>query len=268
MKRIVRPGWFPWARPVLTPKPSAPSPPPTPAPGAFVVYADGSSLNGAGARGPAGWAAVVVAADGSRRTVSGGSPRACNFDMEVAAIAGGLAALPEGSTATVYTDFAAIVEAAAGRARWCNRYEPVAVAAARLETVKLLWLRGHQGHADHNRADRLAREAAGTPDQKNAASRMIARCRAARHAGACDRNGRFPPRKTLGWSPSCRCPAAPPVPCVVLDPFLGSGTSAMVALRLGREGWGVELGAQNVLMARRRIRDDAPLLNTVEVVDA
>ncbi|HEY6015706.1 MAG TPA: site-specific DNA-methyltransferase, partial [Gaiellaceae bacterium] len=41
-------------------------------------------------------------------------------------------------------------------------------------------------------------------------------------------------RETIGWIPSCACPAHEPVPCVVLDPFGGSGTVAGVALALGR----------------------------------
>lgn len=51
---------------------------------------------------------------------------------------------------------------------------------------------------------------------------------------------------------------------VVLDPFCGSGTTGVVALRHGRSFIGIELNPQYVTMANNRIRDDAPLLN-VEV---
>lgn len=47
----------------------------------------------------------------------------------------------------------------------------------------------------------------------------------------------------------------------VLDPFAGSGTTGMVALRHGRSFVGLELNAGYVELARRRITDDAPLLN-------
>jgi DNA modification methylase len=49
----------------------------------------------------------------------------------------------------------------------------------------------------------------------------------------------------------------------VLDPFAGSGTTGMVALRHGRSFVGMELSAVYAAMARWRIRDDAPLLNGV-----
>jgi len=47
----------------------------------------------------------------------------------------------------------------------------------------------------------------------------------------------------------------------VLDPFLGSGTTGVVALRLGREFVGIELNPKYVAIARRRIENDAPLFN-------
>jgi DNA modification methylase len=48
----------------------------------------------------------------------------------------------------------------------------------------------------------------------------------------------------------------------ILDPFAGAGTVGVVALRHGRSFIGIELSADYCAMARRRICDDAPLLNT------
>lgn len=54
---------------------------------------------------------------------------------------------------------------------------------------------------------------------------------------------------------------AEPIPSLVLDPFCGSGTTGVVALRLGRRFLGIELSEQYAEMARNRIEDDAPLFN-------
>lgn len=56
---------------------------------------------------------------------------------------------------------------------------------------------------------------------------------------------------TTGWdSPCC---GGEPVPCLVLDPFLGSGTTLMVAKRTHRDGIGVELNPEYVKLAQERI---------------
>ena len=79
--------------------------------------------------------------------------------------------------------------------------------------------------------------------------------------------------RTLGWEPTCKCDAGSPVPCVVLDPFLGSGTTVAVARTLGRHGVGCELNPEYAELARvrigkaekpgtfmdTRVRGDAPL---------
>ncbi len=93
------------------------------------------------------------------------------------------------------------------------------------------------------------------------------------------------PPRTTGWKPACACsggadgaglteaganspglPATgekPPssvssfadcVPCVVLDPFLGSGTTAQVARRLGRRSIGIELNPEYAQLAARRLQ--------------
>jgi len=59
--------------------------------------------------------------------------------------------------------------------------------------------------------------------------------------------------KTLGWRSSCVC-GVEPVPAVVLDPFIGSGTVGVVAKKLCRNFVGVELKPEYVEMATERIR--------------
>jgi hypothetical protein len=64
---------------------------------------------------------------------------------------------------------------------------------------------------------------------------------------------------TTGWAPACKCAAGDPVPCTVLDPFAGAGTTLLVADRLQRDAIGVELNPDYTRMAMDRCRDDAPL---------
>ena len=99
------------------------------------------------------------------------------------------------------------------------------------------------------------------------------------------------PARTTGWLPGCQChghfeerdagpdwiseesgerkrirvyvpdgDAPKPVPCVVLDPFIGAGTTALVSDRLQRDCIGIDLNTAYTEMAMERVRADAPLL--------
>jgi DNA modification methylase len=69
---------------------------------------------------------------------------------------------------------------------------------------------------------------------------------------------------TTGWTPSCDCmfyfnlqdrvTFPPPVPCTVLDPFMGSGTTALVARKLGRRSIGIELNPEYAALAADRLK--------------
>jgi len=71
--------------------------------------------------------------------------------------------------------------------------------------------------------------------------------------------------ETTGWKPTCACTnvgvgvgghtfsAPAPVPCTVLDPFMGSGTVALVSRKLGRRSIGIELNQAYAELAARRL---------------
>lgn len=59
--------------------------------------------------------------------------------------------------------------------------------------------------------------------------------------------------RTVGWKPSCTCGINTTIPCTVLDPFLGSGTTAVVARKLNRRWLGCELSTEYVRIATKRI---------------
>jgi DNA modification methylase len=59
-------------------------------------------------------------------------------------------------------------------------------------------------------------------------------------------------RIDLGFRKHCPCPTRDVVPCVVLDPFVGSGTVLAVARRLGRASVGIDLNPEYVALAKER----------------
>jgi site-specific DNA-methyltransferase (cytosine-N4-specific) len=61
-------------------------------------------------------------------------------------------------------------------------------------------------------------------------------------------------KTTIGWERMCSgCPDAAPIPCIVLDPFGGSGTTCMVANMMGRDALMIDLKADYVRLAIERI---------------
>lgn len=110
---------------------------------------------------------------------------------------------------------------------------------------------------------RKAEEYAGkhsTEDDRSAGKRILKAMKEGRDAGA-DHEAPFARKITVGWEAGCLC-KSDPVSCTVLDPFAGSGTTGVVALRYHRDFLGIELNPEYAKMARRRITNDAPLFNT------
>jgi hypothetical protein len=67
------------------------------------------------------------------------------------------------------------------------------------------------------------------------------------------------PRETRGWEPTCECGNDSIIPCAVLDPFMGSGTTAFVARQMGRHAVGVELSGGYLRIIRERLAQQSLL---------
>jgi ribonuclease HI len=135
------------------------------------IFTDGACL---GNPGPGGWAAVLRWR-GVERELSGGDPATTNNRMELTAAIEGLEALKRGVAVRVYTDSTYLRD---GISRWIHRWKRSGWRTADKKPVKNVdlwqrldeaiarhrvewqWLRGHSGHPENERADRLARAAA------------------------------------------------------------------------------------------------------------
>lgn len=66
-------------------------------------------------------------------------------------------------------------------------------------------------------------------------------------------------RETIGWQRGCECGIEETVPCLILDPFAGSGTVGKVAIALGRRAIICDLAYQD-LASKRTAAIQRPLL--------
>lgn len=134
------------------------------------IYTDGAC---SGNPGPGGWGALLRA-DGKEKELSGYDPATTNNRMELLAVIEALRALKRPVTARVHTDSQYVQK---GICEWIHGWKrrgwqtadrrPVknvdlwqaldALAAG--HAIEWLWVRGHAGHAENERADALARKA-------------------------------------------------------------------------------------------------------------
>ncbi len=119
------------------------------------LYTDGAS---SGNPGPGGWGAVLVCGS-LRKELSGGFALTTNNRMELLAVIKGLEAIRwEGAEVEVWSDSQYVVGTVTkGWKRKKNhdlwaRYDEL----ARGFRVQMHWLRGHAGHPENERCDRLA----------------------------------------------------------------------------------------------------------------
>jgi len=135
---------------------------------AYTIFTDGAC---SGNPGPGGWGAVVRLPDGAKHELSGFAPATTNNRMELTAVLQGLSGVPNGTPVIVVTDSEYVLKGATQwldgwkRKGWktstksdvLNRdlWECIDAERERLQ-LQWQWVRGHAGHPENERADRLA----------------------------------------------------------------------------------------------------------------
>ena len=135
------------------------------------LFSDGACL---GNPGPGGWACLLRAAHGEKE-LSGGESLTTNNRMELMAIIQGAEALKSPAALTITTDSQYVKN---GMTQWIHRWRengwrtasksPVKNVdlwqrlekALAIHQVTWLWVKGHSGHPENERVDRLASQAA------------------------------------------------------------------------------------------------------------
>jgi ribonuclease HI len=160
-----------------------------------IIYTDGACL---GNPGPGGWGVLLIYGS-TRRELSGGYRLTTNNRMELTAAIRALEALKEPCDVTLYSDSLYVIKGM--REGWAQRWRAngwrrdkrspavnpdlwgrLLELSEEQHNVTFDWVRGHAGHADNERADRLANEAATKPDlpadeeyERGAGSALLAR---------------------------------------------------------------------------------------------
>lgn len=134
------------------------------------IFTDGAC---SGNPGPGGWGALLRYG-GAERELSGGEAATTNNRMEMMAAIQALETLTRPVKVRIYTDSQYVRD---GITAWLPRWKargwktadrkPVKNvdlwqrldAAAALHDIQWVWVRGHSGHPENERADKLAREA-------------------------------------------------------------------------------------------------------------
>jgi ribonuclease HI len=144
------------------------------------MFTDGACK---GNPGPGGWG-VVIRASAREKDLSGGEPLTTNNRMELLAAIRGLEALTRPCRVKLYTDSVYVRD---GITKWIHGWrkngwrtadrKPVKnaelwqelVEAAAPHRVEWHWVKGHSGHAENDRADKLASDAASAQIAKRSA---------------------------------------------------------------------------------------------------
>ena len=135
------------------------------------IFTDGACK---GNPGPGGWVALLRMGR-HEKELSGGEPATTNNRMEMTAVIRALEALIEPCEVTIHSDSRYVID---GMTQWIHGWQkkgwvnsskkPVRnadlwhelIEAARRHKITWQWVKGHNGHVENERADRLASAAA------------------------------------------------------------------------------------------------------------
>ena len=162
--------------PVASPAPAMPKPVKADKPavkgGKVTIYTDGACK---GNPGPGGWGCILVYGE-IEKELSGGERQTTNNRMELSAAIAGLEALKAPCEVELWSDSKYLVDAITKN--WARSWKAKGwkksdgkpalnadlweklLALLEIHTVKLVWVRGHNGHEYNERCDRLAVAAA------------------------------------------------------------------------------------------------------------
>jgi len=123
------------------------------------------------------------------------------------------------------------------------------------------WRRVVETIREHGLADNAHPKDEGLPETDRG-KRLHRRTNAARAAGEAHDHS-LGGSTTVGWAPTCTCSAGDPIPCTVLDPFLGSGTVAEACKQHGRSSVGCDIDDRNLEYIQARLKISPASLDQV-----
>lgn len=145
----------------------------------IIMFTDGAC---SGNPGPGGWG-TILRFQGKERELSGGEPNTTNNRMELTAVLAGLRALKQPCTVELYTDSKYVADSIEKgwvfgwqKRGWLKAdRKPALNVDLWQELLQLLnhhtlhihWIKGHAGHPENERCDRLAVAAAKSITEEN-----------------------------------------------------------------------------------------------------
>ena len=135
-----------------------------------IIHTDGACIGQAALR-PGGWAAVILMGQ-AEQVLLGSHPATTITAMELTAVIRALGALPPGSSATLYTDSAAVVAGITERLPWWRSRGWRTIKGRKVQDRELwqqlaeltstrqvswVWVKAHAGNPGNERVDGLAR---------------------------------------------------------------------------------------------------------------